>query len=138
MAFMVRAMKRADPQTSQRTLFALTNNSFYPPFLPLQANAMVNYARGGGWEMRKNYPNVQLMYFKIHNIHAMRSSINKVADSCFPCPDDTHWSKALINSGWLYHIKHLIFAAVSVADKVSYRFVPFYQFCLCTPYPRIT
>lgn len=81
---------------------------------------MANKGRGGGVENPTYYENVQYMFLNIQNIHAMRAALTKVFEACFPRPEDGRWLKALADSKWLYHIKQIIFAATSVADKASF------------------
>ncbi|KAH9587077.1 Myotubularin- protein 2 [Schistosoma haematobium] len=84
-----------------------------------QVNAIANMGVGGGVESPAYYENVQYMFLNIQNIHAMRAALTKVFEACFPLPDDTRWFKQLADSKWLYHIKQIIFAATSVADKIE-------------------
>lgn len=81
-------------------------------------NAIANIGKGGGVENPSYYENVQYMFLNIQNIHAMRASLNKVFEACFPLPKDDCWLRQLADSKWLYHIKQIIFAATSVANKV--------------------
>ncbi|TPP60559.1 Myotubularin protein 2 [Fasciola gigantica] len=83
------------------------------------ANAVANKGRGGGVENPTYYENVQYMFLNIQNIHAMRAALTKIFEACFPRPEDGRWLKALADSKWLYHIKQIIFAATSVADKIE-------------------
>lgn len=41
-------------------------------------NAMANQAKGLGYENMSNYPNCELMFLNIHNIHVMRESLKKI------------------------------------------------------------
>lgn len=84
-----------------------------------QVNAIANRGRGGGFENPMYYENVQYMFLNIQNIHAMRGAQTKIFEACFPLPDDAKWLKLLADSKWLYHIKQIIFAATSVADKIE-------------------
>ncbi|KAF8570524.1 hypothetical protein P879_05058 [Paragonimus westermani] len=84
-----------------------------------QMNAMANKSRGGGVENPTYYENVQYMFLNIQNIHAMRAALTNVFEVCFPQPKESDWFKFLADSKWLYHIKQIIFAATSVADKIE-------------------
>ncbi|CAL8098333.1 unnamed protein product [Calicophoron daubneyi] len=101
-----------------RTANANANNLLIFDARP-QVNAMANKGRGGGVENPAYYENVQYMFLNIQNINTMRAALTKVFDACFPRPDDAHWFKSLADSKWLYHIKQIIFAATSVADKIE-------------------
>lgn len=41
-------------------------------------NAMANKARGGGYEPEDAYPNAEVTFLDIHNIHVMRESLRKL------------------------------------------------------------
>ncbi|VEL44372.1 unnamed protein product [Protopolystoma xenopodis] len=80
---------------------------------------MANLGWGGGIENPSYYENVQYVFLNVQNIHAMRAALTKVFEACYPLPDDTQWPKLIAESKWLYHIKQIIFAATSVADKIK-------------------
>ncbi|CAH8483813.1 unnamed protein product [Dicrocoelium dendriticum] len=101
-----------------RTANANANNLLIFDARP-QMNAVANKSRGGGVENPTYYENVQYMFLNIQNIHAMRAALTHVFEACFPHPKETNWLKVLSDSKWLYHIKQIIFAATSVADKIE-------------------
>lgn len=87
------------------------------------ANAIANKARGGGFESEDLYPNVDLIFLDIHNIHVMRESARKLKEVCFPANDDQKWLSAVENSLWLKHIKCILAGAVRIVDRVSDHFL---------------
>ncbi|OON20176.1 hypothetical protein X801_03947 [Opisthorchis viverrini] len=101
-----------------RTANANANNLLIFDARP-QMNAVANKGRGGGVENPTYYENVQYVFLNIQNIHAMRASLTNVYEACYPMPKEGNWFKALADSKWLYHIKQIIFAATSVADKIE-------------------
>ena len=43
-----------------------------------KVNAQANKAKGGGFEYSDVYPNVEIVFLDIHNIHVMRESLRKL------------------------------------------------------------
>ncbi|XP_013412822.1 myotubularin-related protein 2 isoform X4 [Lingula anatina] len=82
-------------------------------------NAVANKAKGGGYESENYYPNMEVVFLDIHNIHVMRESLRKLKDICFPTIDDAHWLSNLESTHWLEHIKQILAGAVRIADKVE-------------------
>ncbi|KAK2720356.1 myotubularin-related protein 2-like [Artemia franciscana] len=82
-------------------------------------NAVANKARGGGYETDDCYPNAELVFLDIHNIHVMRESLRKLKEICFPLIDDARWLSNLESTHWLEHIKCVLAGAVRVVDKVE-------------------
>ncbi len=84
-----------------------------------KVNSMVNIVNGGGYESEDAYPNAELLFLDIHNIHVMRESLRKVKDICFPVIDDQRWLSNVDNTHWLDHLHHILSGAVRIADKVE-------------------
>ncbi|XP_065059134.1 myotubularin-related protein 2-like isoform X2 [Rhopilema esculentum] len=82
-------------------------------------NAVANQAKGGGYEDSDNYPNTELVFLDIQNIHVMRESLRKLRDMCYPSIDDAHFLSNLESSRWLDHIKAILSGAVRIADIVD-------------------
>ncbi|XP_039345371.1 myotubularin isoform X5 [Mauremys reevesii] len=102
-------------------------------------NAVANKATGGGYEGDDAYPNAELFFLDIHNIHVMRESLKKLKDIVYPNVEESHWLSSLESTHWLEHIKMLfskrihlnkrqhlstlhklvLTGAIQVADKVS-------------------
>jgi len=82
-------------------------------------NAVANQAKGGGYEDSDSYPNTELVFLDIQNIHVMRESLRKLKDMCFPNIDDAHFLSNLESSRWLEHIKAVLAGASRIADIVD-------------------
>ncbi|KAL3320051.1 Myotubularin- protein 2 [Cichlidogyrus casuarinus] len=114
--------KRLEPDIQMLKLIKETNansNSLLIFDARPRVNAMANITVGGGVEDPSNYENIQYIFLNIQNIHAMRGSQTKITDACFSKPDDSKWFKQLSDSKWLYHLKQILFAATSIADKIE-------------------
>ncbi|KRX56940.1 Myotubularin-related protein 2, partial [Trichinella sp. T9] len=68
-------------------------------------NARVNKAKGGGYESEVAYPNAELVFLNIENIHVMRESMRKLRDLCAPRADYKNWFTNLDETRWLEHIR---------------------------------
>ncbi|VDP24753.1 unnamed protein product [Soboliphyme baturini] len=73
-------------------------------------NAMANKAVGKGFEDENNYSDVRYHFLPVENIHAMRSSLNKMLESKY---------HGLENSGWMKHIRSLLETALFIAESVK-------------------
>lgn len=62
-------------------------------------------ATGGGYESDDAYPNAELFFLDIHNIHVMRESLKKLKDIVYPHVEESHWLSSLESTHWLEHIK---------------------------------
>ncbi|CAG0900287.1 unnamed protein product [Darwinula stevensoni] len=82
-------------------------------------NALANKAKGGGYENEDAYPNAEIVFLDIHNIHVMRESLRKLKEVCYPLIDDSHWLSNIASTNWLEHIRCILAGAVRVADKVE-------------------
>ncbi|XP_062820128.1 myotubularin isoform X5 [Anolis carolinensis] len=82
-------------------------------------NAVANKATGGGYESEDAYPNAELLFLDIHNIHVMRESLKKLKDIVYPHVEESHWLSSLESTHWLEHIKLVLTGAIQIADKVS-------------------
>ncbi|XP_077682281.1 myotubularin isoform X2 [Eretmochelys imbricata] len=70
-------------------------------------NAVANKATGGGYEGDDAYPNAELFFLDIHNIHVMRESLKKLKDIVYPNVEESHWLSSLESTHWLEHIKRI-------------------------------
>lgn len=84
-----------------------------------QANAIANKARGGGYESEETYPNSEVNFLDIPNIHVIRESFRKLKDLCISGPEDVHWWSNLENTHWLEHIRTILAGALKIADKIE-------------------
>ena len=61
--------------------------------------------RGAGFESTSSYPNTELTFLNIANIHVMRDSLRKLQNVCYPDVDNAHYLAHLESSHWLEHVK---------------------------------
>nr|XP_018899140.1 PREDICTED: myotubularin-related protein 2 [Bemisia tabaci] len=83
------------------------------------ANAIANKAKGGGYEPEDTYQNAELIFLDIHNIHAMRESLRKLKELCFPNIDESKWLSGIESTYWLKYIKCILAGACRIVDKVE-------------------
>lgn len=62
-------------------------------------------AKDGGYESESFYPNVELNFLEIPNIHVMRESLRKMKDVVYPTIDEAHWHSAIDQTHWLEYIR---------------------------------
>uniref|UniRef100_A0A4W5LK50 Myotubularin related protein 1a n=1 Tax=Hucho hucho TaxID=62062 RepID=A0A4W5LK50_9TELE len=78
-----------------------------------------NKAKDGGYESESFYPNVELNFLEIPNIHVMRESLRKLKEVVYPSIDEAHWHSAVDQTHWLEYIRLLLTGAVRIADKLE-------------------
>lgn len=61
-------------------------------------------AKDGGFESESFYPNVEMNFLEIPNIHVMRESLRKMKDVLYPTIDEAHWHSAIDQTHWLEYI----------------------------------
>ncbi|XP_039996876.1 myotubularin-related protein 1a isoform X3 [Xiphias gladius] len=81
--------------------------------------AVTNKAKDGGYESESFYPNVELNFLEIPNIHVMRESLRKMKDVVYPTIDEAHWHSAIDQTHWLEYIRLLLAGAAKIADKLE-------------------
>ncbi|KAJ8007758.1 hypothetical protein DPEC_G00097530 [Dallia pectoralis] len=81
--------------------------------------ADTNKAKDGGYESESFYPNVELNFLEIPNIHVMRESLRKLKEMVYPTIDETRWHSAVDQTHWLEYIRVLLAGAVRIADKLE-------------------
>ncbi|XP_035580799.1 LOW QUALITY PROTEIN: myotubularin-related protein 1-like [Zalophus californianus] len=62
-------------------------------------------AKGGGYERESAYPNVELVFLEIHNIHVMRESLRKLKEIMYPSIDEARWLSNVDGTHWLEYIR---------------------------------
>lgn len=62
-------------------------------------------AKGGGYESESAYPNAELVFLEIHNIHVMRESLRKLKEIVYPTIDETRWLSNVDSTHWLEYIR---------------------------------
>ncbi|EGW12792.1 Myotubularin-related protein 1 [Cricetulus griseus] len=81
--------------------------------------ADTNKAKGGGYESESAYPNAELVFLEIHNIHVMRESLRKLKEIVYPSIDESRWLSNVDGTHWLEYIRVLLAGAVRIADKIE-------------------
>ncbi|XP_042335721.1 myotubularin-related protein 1 isoform X2 [Sceloporus undulatus] len=81
--------------------------------------ADANKAKGGGYESESAYPNVELVFLEIPNIHVMRESLRKLKEIVYPTIDESRWLSNVESTHWLEYIRMLLAGAVRIADKIE-------------------
>lgn len=61
--------------------------------------------KDGGYESESFYPNVELNFLEIPNIHVMRESLRKMKDVVYPTIDEAHWHSFIDQTHWLEYIR---------------------------------
>ncbi|XP_021374659.1 myotubularin-related protein 3-like isoform X1 [Mizuhopecten yessoensis] len=82
--------------------------------------AFANRAKGGGLECPEYYPNCEIQFMNLANIHSIRKSFIALRTLCSSGPDQVNWFSGLENSKWLLHTSCLMKTAniaVSSIDK---------------------
>ncbi|XP_004365906.2 MTMR2 protein [Capsaspora owczarzaki ATCC 30864] len=82
-------------------------------------SAMANHAKGAGFENEAVYQNTELVFLNIGNIHAMRESLKKLKDMCFPTIDNNKWLSNLEASRWLENICLLLAGTSRIVDLIE-------------------
>lgn len=99
----------ANAQSHKLTIFDARQNSV----------ADTNKAKGGGYECESAYPNAELIFLEIPNIHVMRESLRKLKEVVYPAIDESHWLSNVDGTHWLEYIRVLLAGAVRIADKIE-------------------
>ncbi|KAE8584451.1 hypothetical protein XENTR_v10020973 [Xenopus tropicalis] len=81
--------------------------------------ADTNKTKGGGYESESAYPNAELIFLEIHNIHVMRESLRKLKEIVYPAIDEARWLSNVDGTHWLEYIRMLLAGSVRIADRVE-------------------
>ncbi|KAM4546836.1 phosphatidylinositol-3,5-bisphosphate 3-phosphatase MTMR4 isoform 1-T1 [Fundulus diaphanus] len=81
--------------------------------------AVANRAKGGGCECEEYYPNCEVMFMGMANIHAIRNSFQALRAVCSQIPDPGNWLSALESTRWLQHLSVMLKAATLVSGAVE-------------------
>ncbi|XP_031780136.1 myotubularin-related protein 4 isoform X2 [Nasonia vitripennis] len=81
--------------------------------------AVANRARGGGCECPEYYPNCEIQFMNLPNIHSIRKSFHAVRQLCASDADQNNWLSLLEGTRWLQHMSGLLRAAVTVASAIE-------------------
>ncbi|XP_072443483.1 myotubularin-related protein 3 isoform X3 [Chiloscyllium punctatum] len=84
------------------------------------AAAVANRAKGGGCECPEYYPNCEVVFMGMANIHSIRKSFQSLRFLCTQMPDPANsWLSALESTKWLQHLSMLLKAALLVINAVD-------------------
>ncbi|XP_056276056.1 myotubularin-related protein 3 isoform X2 [Pseudoliparis swirei] len=83
------------------------------------AAAVANRAKGGGCECPEYYPNSEVVFMGMANIHSIRKSFQSLRFLCTQMPDPANWLSALESTKWLQHLSLLLKAALLVVNAVD-------------------
>ncbi|XP_062409448.1 myotubularin-related protein 3 isoform X2 [Sardina pilchardus] len=83
------------------------------------AAAVANRAKGGGCECPEYYPNCEVVFMSMANIHSIRKSFQCLRSLCAQVPDPANWLSALESTKWLQHLSLLLKAALLVVNAVD-------------------
>ncbi|XP_030631142.1 myotubularin-related protein 3-like [Chanos chanos] len=83
------------------------------------AAAVANRAKGGGCECPEYYPNCEVVFMSMANIHSIRKSFQSLRALCAQVPDPTNWLSALEGTKWLQHLSLLLKAALLVVNATD-------------------
>ncbi|KAG5900296.1 hypothetical protein JTB14_000822 [Gonioctena quinquepunctata] len=76
--------------------------------------AVANRARGGGCECPEYYPNCEIQFMNLANIHSIRKSFHALRQLCSSSADQVNWFSQLEGTRWLSHMSGLMKAAVTL------------------------
>uniref|UniRef100_A0A4W5LU65 phosphatidylinositol-3,5-bisphosphate 3-phosphatase n=1 Tax=Hucho hucho TaxID=62062 RepID=A0A4W5LU65_9TELE len=105
----LQAIMDANAQSHKLTIFDARHSSV----------ADSNKAKDGGYESESFYPNVELKFLEIPNIHVMRESLRKLKEVVYPSTDEAFWHSAVDQTHWLEYMRVLLAGAVRIADKLE-------------------
>ncbi|XP_016054068.1 PREDICTED: myotubularin-related protein 3 isoform X4 [Miniopterus natalensis] len=83
------------------------------------AAAVANRAKGGGCECPDYYPNCEVVFMGMANIHSIRRSFQSLRLLCTQMPDPGNWLSALESTKWLHHLSVLLKSALLVVHAVD-------------------
>ncbi|CAN9512713.1 unnamed protein product [Ophioblennius macclurei] len=83
------------------------------------AAAVANRAKGGGCECPEYYPNCEVVFMGMANIHSIRKSFQSLRFLCTQMPDPANWLSALESTKWLQHLSLLLKAALLVVNALN-------------------
>ncbi|XP_017270091.1 myotubularin-related protein 3 isoform X2 [Kryptolebias marmoratus] len=83
------------------------------------AAAVANRAKGGGCECPEYYPNCEVVFMGMANIHSIRKSFQSLRFLCTQMPDPANWLSALEGTKWLQHLSLLLKAALLVVNAAD-------------------
>ncbi|XP_055328501.1 myotubularin-related protein 3-like isoform X2 [Paramacrobiotus metropolitanus] len=83
------------------------------------AAAVANRAKGGGSEYAEYYPNCEIQFMSMANIHTVRKSFVQLRQLCTSPADRPDWMSALDKTLWLHHISAIMRTTCHVISAVD-------------------
>ncbi|XP_041436171.1 myotubularin-related protein 3 isoform X2 [Xenopus laevis] len=83
------------------------------------AAAVANRAKGGGCECPEYYPNCEVVFMGMANIHSIRKSFQSLRLLCTQIPDPANWLSALEGTKWLQHLSMLLKSSLLVVHTLD-------------------
>ncbi|XP_066291568.1 myotubularin-related protein 3-like isoform X1 [Branchiostoma lanceolatum] len=83
------------------------------------AAAVANRAKGGGCECPEYYPNCEVQFMGLANIHSIRKSFQAVRALCSQPSDQANWLSALESTKWLQYLSQLMKSVLMVVNAVD-------------------
>lgn len=81
-------------------------------------NAVANKAKGKGFEIMAGYPNAELVFHGIENIHAMRNSLDKLRAVVKESDSTQSFLSDMESCGWLAHIRAVLDTTTKIVQYV--------------------
>ncbi|KRT84772.1 tyrosine phosphatase, partial [Oryctes borbonicus] len=91
--------------------------------------AVANRARGGGCECPEYYPNCEIQFMNLANIHSIRKSFHALRQLCASSGDLPNWFSQLEGTRWLQHMSGVMKAAVTLAKTIEIEARPVLVHC---------
>lgn len=81
--------------------------------------AFANRAKGGGLECPDYYPNCEIQFMNLANIHSIRKSFIALRTLCSSGPDQVNWLSGLENTKWLSYTSSLMKTANIAVNSIN-------------------
>lgn len=81
--------------------------------------ALANRAKGGGVECAEYYPNAEIQFMNLANIHSIRKSFVALRALCSGGADQPNWLSILENSKWFTYLSALLKSAAVVVSSID-------------------
>jgi myotubularin-related protein 3/4 len=92
------------------------------------AAVLGNRAKGGGCECTDYYPNCEIVYKNVPNIHSVRKSFQQLRNLLL-CDDQSNFLSNLESTQWLHYLCQLVSVACDVVKNVNDRGKPVLVHC---------
>ncbi|GAB6030344.1 Myotubularin- protein 3 [Chamberlinius hualienensis] len=83
------------------------------------AAAFTNRAKGGGYECPEYYPNCEIQFMNLVNIHYIRKSFHNLRAACAAITEQPNWLSLLENTKWLHYISGLLRASMMAVNAIE-------------------